>query len=193
MAEDIYRSLMAFLVLLVFAGGGMGYCAGRLEGKRSARLEQNAARIQVATSRRTQAEEVSMKAIERTAAARAARREARTHVAIVDDTTLTVDSLLVTVPRPVVQLIQTSDVQSRTDSITIVALQRQITALEEERDAWKERAELLKPPRFDVVDGAIAGGSVATATAVVITTGSVASGGAVLLVGGAAVLLRKLF
>jgi hypothetical protein len=193
MIADLYRSLVVFLALLVFAGAGMGYCAGRLDGKRDVKLERNGARIQVATSRRTQAEEVSMRAIERTTPARAERREARKRVEIVDDTTLTVDSLLVNMPRPVVSLIRSSDTQSRTDSIAIVALQRQVTALEEERDAWKERAELLKPPRFDVVDGAIAGGSVATAAAVVITTGSVASGGVVLLVGGATVLLRKLF
>jgi len=192
MLADLYRSAVVFLVVLVFAAAGMGYCAGRVEGRKSVRLEQNEQRIHVATTHRAAAEAAAMKAIERSTQARQERRVIRERIQVVDDTTLTLDDLPLTVPLPVVQLIQKSDQLARTDSITIVLLQRQVTTLEEERDAWKERAELLEPPRLNFTDGVIAGGT-ATAAAALALTGNLPAAAVVAGAGGVVILVRAIF
>ena len=189
---DLYRTAVGFLTILALVAGGVGYCAGRADGRRDARLEANRERIARAAAARETAAEVSREAVERTVVARAERRQARTRIAIVDDTTLTVDDLPVNVPLPVVSVIQKSDVQARTDSVTIVALQEHVRSLEEERDAWRERAQLLKPPTFTFVDGVVIGASAAAATATVIA-GSVTGGVAIAVVGGVTVLARRIF
>lgn len=162
MAEDVYRSIVVFLFLLVLGAGGMGYCAGRVDGARRAKLEQNERRIDAAATVRKDAEKASTAALVKSDKARETHRVARARVEITSDTTIEVDRIPHVVALPVVSLLRSSDQLHSTDSLTIVTLKSEIVALREERDAWKERAELLTPPRLGFKAGLVAG---ATATA----------------------------
>lgn len=162
MPSDLYRALVGYLLLFVLGAGAVGYCAGHTSGTRSAKLEANQVRIDTARIRREareearkEAEAVSARAIERSLKAREERRELKRHVEIKNDSTVAVDGIIESIPRPVVSLLRSSDKTARTDSLTIVSLQRENTtlkeenvALREERDAWAERAKLQKPPRI---------------------------------------------
>lgn len=110
--------------------------------------------------------------------ARAQFVDARQRVAVVDDTTLRVDSAIVSTVPPVVNLIRRADELAARDSIALaaahidyVAKVAELGAMTADRDGWKTRAELdekelerRKPSRF----GFKAGATVATITILVL-------------------------
>ena len=84
-------------------------------------------------------------------------------VKVVNDTTLRVDSVLVHVPVPVVQVIARCDSLVTADSITIHAVVAQLADMTTDRDLWKQRALLdeQQKSRFGLKFGLAAGAALA--------------------------------
>jgi hypothetical protein len=98
-------------------------------------------------------------------ATRAKLQAARAHVAIVADTVLLVDSVLVHVPMPVVQIIARCDSMPAADSIAYHVVVAQLEDVTKDRDVWRARAELDEatvPPkhRLGFRSGAVVGAAV---------------------------------
>jgi hypothetical protein len=158
-------TLSSRLTLLTLAGvvavGSLSYCAGRSEGAKSVTLRANGARTHTAVHA-TRAREIQT-AKAQLAAARVDTvwREARAHVVITSDTTVSVDSLPdIPVAPLVISVLRADDRKASSDSLLIVSLEAENVALREERDAWKERVELLKPPRCGMKCGIAIGASI---------------------------------
>ena len=158
------------LALLVFA-----YCTGEAHGKEAGR-QAVAAETRKALADSSAAIEARIVArapvlVHQSAIATRERilyRDAAAHVAVVSDTVLRVDTLLVNVPAPVVQVIARCDSTVTADSVTIVAVVAQLHDMTVDRNVWRDRAlldESRRPraPRFGFKAGAIAGAAVIVA------------------------------
>lgn len=105
-------------------------------------------------------------AIARVDTVRVAYHAAAAHVAVVSDTVLRVDSVLVNVPMPVVQVIQRCESLVVADSIALHVVAAQLTDMTADRDAWRSRAQLDEantphPSRFGFKAGLLTGAGVA--------------------------------
>lgn len=161
--NDLYGILVRYVLAFVVLVGGAGYLLGNCHGHHAERLAQNSRRIAVATPRRVAAEKIALKALERSAAAKIHRDAVKSRVIITSDSTADVDGLPTALPVPVVSLLRADDRKVKMDSLTIDALQVELVATREERDAWKERAELLRPPKFGFKAGLATGAGVVLA------------------------------
>lgn len=165
----ISNRLTLLTVAAVLASCAISYCSGKRAGERDAKLRQNTHRIAAATPARKKAEGRTIQALARSAAADTVRKVARTRVTIASDSTVSIDGLApLNVSIPVVSLLKADDAKARADSMTIVSLRAENASLREERDAYKERAELLEPDRCGRKCGIVIGvvGTMAAAIAI---------------------------
>ncbi len=98
--------------------------------------------------------------------------KAKTHVVIVSDTVIQVDSVTVDIPMPAVEVMRSAEETIRADSVLIAALHSQLADMEADRNAWYDRAHVdeqelkaLKPSRFGFKTGLALG---ATAVALLV-------------------------
>jgi hypothetical protein len=156
--------VLAAVALLVFA-----YCSGRSAGERRIRtaVVDSMRHVLADSTRALEARLVADAIVTTHQSAIATRerivyREAAAKVTPVSDTVLRVDSVLVHVPAPVVQVIARCDSVVTADSLTIVAVAAQLHDMTLDRDVWRARAELdertqPRPPRFGFKTGLGAG------------------------------------
>jgi hypothetical protein len=166
------RQLLTRVNVFVVAGATVvliAYAAGHRQGEAKARTHMaDSVRDVLADSSKAIEQRMASRApvIAKAAAnvdsARATYHTARTKVVIVSDTVLRVDSQYVSVPFPVVQVIQSGDSLEAAhvfrDSVTAA----QLVDVTHDRDTWKARALLdeantPKLPRFGFTTGVVTG------------------------------------
>lgn len=151
-----------WLTVLTLAGvvavGGLSYCAGRSEEAKSVTLRANGVRTHTAGQGRRAANQARVRAALAAQTADTVRRRARSRVVITSDTTVSIDSLPdIPVAPVIISVLRADDRKASADSLLIVSMGTEVAAITEEKDAWKERAELLKPPRCGVKCGVVLG------------------------------------
>lgn len=164
------RRFSGWLTVLTLAGvvavGGLSYCAGRQSGAQSVKLGTNKVRTSTAGQRRRAANQARVRAALAAATADTVRHRARARVVITSDTTVSIDSLPeIPVAPLVISVLRADDRKASADSLLIVSLEAENVALTEERDAWHERADLLKPPRCGMRCGIVIGAGAVLAAA----------------------------
>jgi hypothetical protein len=160
-------------VALLVIASLFSYCGGLSRGKAQAQMDayENARRAladTIATVRKVSVTDsvAAISSEKKAVASRVVHEAKREAVTVVSDTVLRVDTVLVNVPPPVVDLIRSSDETIRLDSVAYAALSQYAADLHRERDLWKQRAEnaeqmlaATKRPRFGLRTGVVLGAS----------------------------------
>jgi hypothetical protein len=164
-------ALLAIALTMAYCSGqSAGQQAGRMQGYTAAKREL-AQQIAVTEAKLEQRAAAVARESQRDSAARAAHATVRRRVAVVTDSSVSIDGgPPVPALPPLVDVVRSSDELHRRDDALLIAERAEKADLAVDRDLWKKRALICeeqlartKPPRFGFMTGLGLGATLAAA------------------------------